>query len=84
MLFGGRRRSLMPLVYRTASWADGVIAGATLRSEETSLFRLQSRVILLACIAEAADKQPGALAFDPMAMRPFVGYNMGMVCRVGD
>eukprot|EP00708_Paratrimastix_pyriformis_P002151 GAFH01000890.1.p2 GENE.GAFH01000890.1~~GAFH01000890.1.p2 ORF type:complete len:728 (-),score=297.17 GAFH01000890.1:289-2253(-) len=60
-LFGGRRRSLTPLVFRCPDWEDGVLTGATLRSEQTA----------------AADRPEGSLFFDPMAMRPFIGYNMG-------
>lgn len=60
-LFGGRRRSLMPLVFRAPTWEDGVLTGACLRSEQTA----------------AADRPEGSLFFDPMAMRPFIGYNMG-------
>jgi len=61
MLFGGRRRSMMPLAYRTPNWEEGVLSGAVLRSEQTT----------------AADLPVGALFFDPMAMRPFIGYNIG-------
>ncbi|KAH7821079.1 phosphoenolpyruvate carboxykinase (PEPCK) [Monocercomonoides exilis] len=62
MLFGGRRSQLMPLAVRTRDWNQGVLAAATLRSEGTAA--VQDRVV-------------GTLSFDPMAMRPFIGYNVG-------
>lgn len=62
ILFGGRRRTLVPLACRTTSWMHGVLMASTLRSEQT---------------AASVDRPEGSLTFDPMAMRPFVGYNMG-------
>jgi len=62
MLFGGRRTTLMPLAVRTDTWEQGVLAAATMRSEGT---------------AAVQDRVMGKLSFDPMAMRPFIGYNWG-------
>ncbi|KAK2949661.1 Phosphoenolpyruvate carboxykinase [Blattamonas nauphoetae] len=62
MVFGGRRSTLIPLAVRARSWNQGVLLGATLRSETT---------------AAVQDRASGVLNFDPFAMRPFVGYNMG-------
>ncbi|KAA6399416.1 MAG: Phosphoenolpyruvate carboxykinase [Streblomastix strix] len=62
MLFGGRRTKLMPLCIRASTWEQGVLSAATLRSEGT---------------AAVSDRVMGALSFDPMAMRPFIGYNYG-------
>lgn len=62
ILFGGRRTLLMPLAVRTRSWDQGVLHASTLRSEGTAA--VQDRIV-------------GSLSFDPMAMRPFIGYNMG-------
>ena len=51
----------VPLVYQSRSWEHGTFVGASMTSETT---------------AAAAGKR-GVLRADPMAMRPFVGYNMG-------
>jgi len=61
IIFGGRRSGIVPLVYQSRDWQHGTFVGASMTSETT---------------AAAAGKR-GVLRADPMAMRPFVGYNMG-------
>ncbi len=60
IIFGGRRSRVTPLVYQAFSWEHGVFAGATMASESTA----------------ASTGTVGKLKRDPMAMRPFCGYNI--------
>ncbi len=59
IVFGGRRKELAPLVYEAKDWAHGVLVGASCASEMTA----------------AASSGVGQVRRDPMAMKPFCGYN---------
>lgn len=61
IIFGGRRPQGVPLVFETFSWQHGIFTGACLKSESTAAAEYKEKVVM----------------HDPMAMRPFMGYNFG-------
>ncbi|HDY69256.1 MAG: phosphoenolpyruvate carboxykinase (GTP) [Candidatus Scalindua sediminis] len=60
-LFGGRRASVVPLIHQSFNWQHGTFLGSIVSSEKTA----------------AAAGKVGELRYDPFAMLPFCGYNMG-------
>ncbi|MGH8160727.1 MAG: phosphoenolpyruvate carboxykinase domain-containing protein, partial [Gammaproteobacteria bacterium] len=56
-----RRASVAPLIFEAKSWEHGVLIGAGMASEKTA----------------AAAGKVGEVRRDPMAMKPFCGYNYG-------
>lgn len=61
IVFGGRRPTGVPLVLEAFDWKHGVMMGAALKSEATAAAEFKGKQVM----------------HDPMAMRPFMGYNFG-------
>ncbi len=61
IVFGGRRAKTAPLVYQSKNWQHGTFVGSIMASETTA----------------AAAGAVGVVRRVPMAMRAFVGYDMG-------
>jgi phosphoenolpyruvate carboxykinase (GTP) len=61
IVFGGRRPEGIPVVLESLSWQHGVMLGAACKSEATAAAEFRGKVVM----------------HDPMAMRPFMGYNFG-------
>jgi len=65
ILFGGRRATNVPLVTQAFNWQHGTFLGSVMSSEKTA----------------AAAGTVGEVRFDPYAMLPFMGYNVGDYIR---
>ena len=65
--FGARRARVAPLICESRSWQHGTFLGATMASETTA----------------AATGQVGVIRRDPMAMLPFIGYNVATISSIG-